>query len=273
MRRFTCISFVIPSLVLLTACPSDDGGGNDDGNEDGTDDGNEDEGTGAETSAGESDTSSESTSAGTGETGVGETDSGETDVGETDVGETDTGETDTGETDTGVVDCENDPGWGALEVGAPVKYITALDQNGEEVSFCQWLGTPIALDVAAVWCGPCNEVSSYFSSDSTDDPFGGGLGEDLRTMINGGKVIWATALVQDASGQATTVENAAAWDAQYPNENIPVMVEGDVPMVPDYVQLGCWPSVFVVDHELNWLALDDCATWNHLFELTDNYGE
>ena len=246
------------SVTCLTACPESDDGGDD--------------------SIGDTagDTTTDVGTTGTDTDGTG-TDAGTTDAGTTDAGTTDAGTTDTTTTDTtdttdttGGDACGNDPGWGALAVGEPVKHIMGVDQAGAEFNLCEHYGKPVALDVAAVWCGPCNDVSNFFANGGAD-PFGGGLGDQLKALIDDGSILWATMLIEDGNGQPTTVANATAWDAQYPNANIPVVVEGDTPMIPQYVQLQCWPSVFVTDAELKWLALDDCMTWNHLFTLVNMF--
>jgi hypothetical protein len=238
------------SAVFLTACPE--------GGDDGTDDVDT---TATDTTTG--DTTDDATDTATDDA----TDTGTDDA--TDATDT----TDTG-TDTtgGGASCDApDPGWGPLTVGSPVKHIQGFDQAGEAFNMCEYGGTPIIIDVAAVWCGPCNAVSDYFAHGGAD-PFGGGLGDQLTAMIAADQVIWMTTLVEDANSAPATVANATAWDQQYPNAKIPVVVEGDISMLPNYFQLQCWPSAFIVDHEMNWMGFDDCQTWNQLVAVVAEYG-
>jgi hypothetical protein len=255
--RSLAFGLLFVSTGLLTACPSEEGDG----------------GSGADDVAPETDGATE----GEPETGTdgdpSTSDTGETTDPTTDPTEdptTDPTEDPTTET-TGGAACGNDPGWGPLQEGELAKHIQGFDQHGEAFDMCEFAGTPIIIDVAAVWCGPCNQVSQYFSQGGAD-PFGGGLGDQLTTMINNDTVIWLTTLVEDANSAPATVEVAAMWDQQYPHPKIPVVVEGDISMLPSYFQLGCWPSAFIVDHEMKWMGFDDCQTWNQLVEVVQTYG-
>lgn len=259
LPRPTATLALLLSTGLLTACPAE---GEDD-----------EAGDTVDTTAGDS---TEGDTATEGTEGADGNDANDTTASDT-TGET-TSETTgdptetTGETDpTGMAGCGNDPGWGPLAEGELVKHIQGFDQTGAEFNMCEYAGTPIIIDVAAVWCGPCNAVSDYFANGGTD-PFGAGIGDSLTTMIANDTVIWLTTLVEDANSAPATVEIAAMWDAQYPNPKIPVVVEGDIQMLPGYFQLGCWPSAFIVDHEMKWMGFDDCQTWNQLVEVIQTYG-
>jgi hypothetical protein len=261
-RTVPTLTLALSSLFVLTACPEEIDGNDDVGDTtsgttslDGPDDDDDDDTTGD----GSEDTGTE--------------DTGTEDTATEDTATEDTGDTsDTADTaDTNGDFCATDPGWGTLAVGEPAKHIQGFDQTGEPFNMCEYGGTPIIIDVAAVWCGPCNDVSAYFAQGGAD-PFGGGLGDQLTTMIADGSVIWMTSLVEDANSGPATVTNAMAWDQSYPNPNIPVVVEGDISMLPNYFQLQCWPSAFIVDHEMNWMGFDDCQTWNQLVAVVQTYG-
>lgn len=251
----TSLMFALSAVFALTACPAAD-----DGDDEAT--GDTTVGTTEDTTAG--DTADDTT---TGDT----TTADETTAGDTTADETTAGDTTAGDTTGGAGFCDTDPGWGSPTVGEPAKHIQGFDQTGAEFNMCKYGGTPIIIDVAAVWCGPCNDVSQYFAQGGAD-PFGSGLGEQLTTMINNDSVIWMTTLVEDANSGPATVDIAAAWDQMYPNPKIPVVVEGDIPMLPGYFSLGCWPSAFIVDHEMNWMGFDDCQTWNQLVDVINTYG-
>lgn len=174
--------------------------------------------------------------------------------------------------ETGGAECGADPGWGQVAIGEPVKHVQAKNQEGEAVNLCEWAGMPIALDAAAVWCGPCQLASEYLSTGQGQDPFSG-LGPGLKTAVDNGNIIWITTLMDSAQqGVPGTVSDAEAWDANYPHPNIPVLVEDDVPMLSGYLPGNCVPRVFVIDPEMNFWALDDCASWNHLGDMLDEWG-
>jgi hypothetical protein len=177
----------------------------------------------------------------------------------------------TGDGDGDPVGCGTDPGWGTVAIGQPVKHIAAHNHLGEAVNVCEWAGTPIVIDLSALWCGPCHLASEYLAAGATADPFSG-IGPDLREMIGAGTAVWLTFLVQDdLNGDATTM-HAAAWDAMYHHDNIPVLNELDTPMLPNYLQVGCWPTAWVIDPELNFHGLDDCTSWNQLAAMVTEFG-
>jgi hypothetical protein len=166
-------------------------------------------------------------------------------------------------------DCGVDPGWGQVAVGQPVKHVAAYDHFGNEVNVCDWSGTPMVWDIAAMWCGPCQMASDYLAGNGAD-PFG--VGPQLRDMINTGKGVWLTFLVEDVNEQPATVDNAAAWDAMFHNENIPVLTGLDTQMLQPYLQFTCWPTAWTVDPTMNFHGLDDCMTWNQLVAFVNDYG-
>jgi hypothetical protein len=249
------------SLFVLgpVAC-TDKGGGDEFTSLTGVGDGDGDPGDGDGDTTGDGETGD-----GDGDTGDGDGDTGDGD-GDTGDGDGDTGD---GDGDAGL--CGNDPGWGAVAVGEPVKHVAAKDHLGNPVNLCDWGGTAIALDVAAVWCEPCRAASAYLATGAGGDPFSP-LGPQLRTMIDTGKLVWLTALTEDAVGGPATVADAAAWDGQYHHASIPVIAEDDVPMLSGYVQNPCVPAVYVIDPELKFFALDDCQTWNHLADMIAEFG-
>jgi hypothetical protein len=201
--------------------------------------------------------------------GDGDGDTGDGD-GDGDTGDGD-GDGDTGDGDGDPMGCGTDPGWGQVAIGQPAKHVAARNHLGEEVNSCDWLGTPMVWDIAAVWCGPCNDVSAYLASGAGQDPFGG-IGPALRTMIENGNGVWLTFLVQDSNGGDATVMHAAQWDAMYHHDAIPVLNELDTPMLPNYLTVDCWPTAWVIDPDHNFHGLDDCMTWNQLVAFTQEYG-
>src|SRR5690606_5061771 len=77
-----------------------------------------------------------------------------------------------GDGDGAPADCGTDPGWGTVAIGQPVKHVAALDHTGAMVNVCDWAGTPMVWVIAAMWFGPCQDVSAYLATGA-GDPFSG----------------------------------------------------------------------------------------------------
>ena len=166
---------------------------------------------------------------------------------------------------TGGGDCNEDPGWGAFEMGAQVKHITGSNHDGSPWNMGDWCGTKIGLDVSAVWCQPCTMVSACLAGDDGQcgQIFGGSYGADLRAAIENDSIKWVTFLTQNAGGQPSAVSDAAAWDMQYHNAKIPVVIPDEHAMVeafaPEFV-----PAIHALDEGMRFAAIDDGQTWNQL---------
>lgn len=263
----TSYRLIVPVCTLLLAAPlactveigdGDDSDGQGETSTDGDGDGDD--------SAGDGDGDDPATdSEGDGDGDDPATDSEGDGDGDDSAGDGDGDDSSTGDGDGDEpVACGEDPGWGTFGIGNPVKHIAAIDHTGEEANICEYAGTPMGLDIAALWCGPCHQVSEYLAG-AGQDPFG--FGQQLRDMIDAGTGKWITYIVEDANSGPASAADAAAWDGMYHHPNIPVMAEMDTQMLPGFFQVGCWPTVWVVGTDMTWAAGDDCATWNHLQTL------
>jgi hypothetical protein len=261
------VSVVAPlfALLMLPGLIACDDGGDDD------------EGAAAETGEGDGDGDPSGDGDGDPTTGDGDGDATGDGDGDPTTGDGDgdptsgDGDPTTGDGDGDPGACGVDPGWGPVGIGQPVKHLLAYDHLGAEVSICDFAGTPIVIDVAAVWCGPCQGVSAWLAGQPVQDPFGGNIGTELRTMVNAGTIKWLTYLVQDANSGNALVAQGAAWDTQYHHDNIPVLTEMDTWMLPGYFNFGCWPTAWTIDPEMNFMGVDDCQTWTQLQTLVDTY--
>ena len=270
MRLTPLLPLLAASLFLAPlACTVEEG---DPSGEEETGDGDGDGDPDAETdtpgdgdgdATGDTDTDTDPTDTDTDPTGDGD---GDDSAGDGD------GDDATGDGDGDAMGCGVDPGWGQVAIGQPIKHIVGKDQHGETVSICDMAGKAVAIDVAAVWCGPCQAASAYLGSGQGSDPFSG-LGPALKSNIDNGTFIWVTTLIEDANGGPGTVADGAAWDESFPNPNIPVLTEDDIPMLSNYLPGNCVPRVFVIDPDQNFFGTDDCMTWNQLGDLVDTFGE
>lgn len=100
------------------------------------------------------------------------------------------------------------------------------DQFGDTLDIYDYGGDDqdhsyIIIDASATWCGPCQATSEWLAGgvDYYDlEPSYGAV----REGIDDGTLVWVTVMTDNAS-----VQEVKAWDEDYPNENIPVMVDKD----------------------------------------------
>lgn len=124
-----------------------------------------------------------------------------------------------------------DYGVGTGQVGEPINAFSLPDQDGETVDYSPFLGSPLVIDIAAVWCGPCQK-----SAESAED-----LSVDLATDGVG----FLTILVQDVASRPPKVSDARAWADEY---------DLTFPVLADVLQennaqwgISAWPTLIFVD--------------------------
>ncbi len=124
-----------------------------------------------------------------------------------------------------------------------------VDQHGDTVDVYDFFGQgkPVAIDISAIWCPPCNGLSEWLSGKGDSYGFDGHWG-NVKTMVDSGDMYWITILGQDASGNAEPpVSDLEAWDEQYPHELIPVL-SGTEDVAAAYINYA-WPSVYFMDSD------------------------
>jgi hypothetical protein len=141
--------------------------------------------------------------------------------------------------------------------GDEVPRFVAVDQYGEEVDLYDYAytGKPIMVDVSAVWCGPCNQMSNWLSHG---EDWGSGW-DDLRDKLDNGDFYWVTILFQDGSGAASDERDVATWDESYPNEHVMVVTDPGSKMTAHINPPGI-PSLSLIGEDMTWLVVDDTVT-------------
>jgi hypothetical protein len=233
--------------------------------------------TGFETNPGDGDGDGETGDPGDGDPGDGDGDSGDGDGdpgdGDGDTGDGD-GDTGDGDGDSGDGDGDTsscvapDPGWGGVaQVGQPAPHFSGINQAGEQVSICEYEGLPIVIDTSAVWCGPCQMLSSCLGGDNnscislfTDPAVVDYLVLPLREEIAAGTFAWVTVLTENVNGGPPSANDAQVWDQTYPVYNVWV--------IPDVTQqyyghlsIMAFPSVWLINAQMNWQDLDQMSVF------------
>ena len=112
--------------------------------------------------------------------------------------------------------------------------IELRDQFGDKVSFWQFYGMVIALDISTMWCGPCQGLAAEVDhtwKDYRDQGF-----------------IYITMLPEDVEGEVPDRTDLNVWADQF---NITAPVLADRPgysydIAPD----GGWPRILVIGRDM-----------------------
>jgi hypothetical protein len=143
------------------------------------------------------------------------------------------------------------PEWGsAFASGQPFPRYQTVDQFGDTFDFYDlaFQGKSIVLDVSAEWCGPCNSLSAWLENEPGyeyyDEAYPG-----LREAVEAGDVFWVTVIGENINGADAQKETVARWFSNYPHPLIPVLAD-EFDEMQDHIQLAWWPSLLVVDEEM-----------------------
>ena len=116
---------------------------------------------------------------------------------------------------------------------------TLLDQHNEEISLYDFYGSPIILDLSAMWCGPCQIAGSDVQSTVE------------RFEENG--VRYITVLIEDLAGGEVDQSDAQSWAANLGIETEPIL-QGSRDLLSADPTLGwplqSWPTFILITSKM-----------------------
>ena len=175
-----------------------------------------------------------------------------------------------------------DPGFGGDSTADDmVPNFTMLDQFGEEVNFYDFAGQGkhIILDDSGVWCGYCKEMAAWLDHQPGNfyDQYAASYGwedwvELVPELVDAGDIYWVTLIDSDAGGNKPELSDVEGWFEDYPNPNIPILLE-DQGDVADWLNPNGWPYVILIDEDMVITKISRPSYESVFDEVVDLYGE
>lgn len=143
----------------------------------------------------------------------------------------------------------------APELGVRVPPYVAVDQFGDLVRLHDFggQGAPVVLDMGTKWCSPCKSMAAYLSTGDVSHveewAWWKSDYEGLFEMVQNGELLWLTVLFSNGDAGPSTEEDAAEWDAAYPNEHVPVLADSEL-MMYTWLDIQSYPALSMLDSEM-----------------------
>jgi len=155
-------------------------------------------------------------------------------------------------------------------VGEKFARIELQDQFGDMVDLYDFAGQGayVAVDISAIWCGPCNGLASWLSGGS--DYYGfGGYWTNVKDNVDSGKVRWLTILGQDASANSVSLSDLQQWYEEYPDPHIPVFADTATQKMSNTYLQGGWPTVILHDENMEIVGMPTNADYYNALTMMD----
>ena len=139
-------------------------------------------------------------------------------------------------------------GEAVAEVGETFAQLSLLDQWGDSVDLHDLTGQgkPIAIDISAMWCGPCNGMADWLVNGNDSYGFEN-FWPSADEKIHNGDIYWVTLLGQDGGGSIPDLSDLELWYQYFPDDLVPVMADtADSAIVSKYMT-GGWPAIYLLD--------------------------
>jgi thiol-disulfide isomerase/thioredoxin len=155
----------------------------------------------------------------------------------------------------------NDPGWDTtVDLGVQVPDFVGLDAYGDLVHLYDFAnaGIPVVLDFGTKWCVPCKQLSGYLSTNDQSLLIWNDEGDyypwwkedysDLYRQVQDEEIYWFTVLFT-TNETGPTQQDAADWEAAFPNEHIPVTADS-TNQFSQWMAIGSYPSLSIVNEDM-----------------------
>jgi thiol-disulfide isomerase/thioredoxin len=125
---------------------------------------------------------------------------------------------------------------GFMELGDVPNDVELVDQYGRTVELYQFYGSPVLVEVSAVWCPSCQQAA-----ESSND-----LWQDYR----GDGVVFLTLMLEDANGAEADADDATMWADFYGLEDPVLASQGGSGLADFRSRISGLPTIIMLDREL-----------------------